>query len=296
LQKQDFRIFENGEPQRIDRFTPNEAPFNLMLLLDVSGSTKGYMDLIKDASVEFTRMIGTQDHIALATFNSRTHLELDFTNNRNRVEREIRRIKSGGGTAFYDALDRCITRFMRDLEGRKAIVVFTDGVDNQLTGDYSNGSEITFRELYRQIQEEDTLIYTIFLDTEDEHGRVSSQRNPGTLGGILSDIILGKGGSGRTNPPRGGGGGDPAYAEARRELELIADQTGGRMYSPRDIYDLSNVYSEIADDLRIQYTLGYHSTNPHHDGQWREIDVKIVNRPELAVRARKGYYSDQFQP
>jgi VWFA-related protein len=185
---------------------------------------------------------------------------------------------------------------MRDLEGRKAIVVFTDGVDNQLTGDFGNGSEITFRELFREIQEEDTLIYTIFLDTEDEHGRspIPNRRNQGNLGGILADIILGRGGKGGSPP--WGGGGDPAYAEARRELELVAEQTGGRMYAPRDINDLIMVYSEIADDLRIQYTLGYHSSHPVHDGKWREIDVKVVNRPELAVRARKGYYSDQNRP
>jgi len=295
LRKEDFRIYENGDLQAIDRFAPNEAPFNLLLLLDVSGSTKSYMKLIKNASVEFTRQIRNDDRIALATFNSRTRLNFDFTNDRRRIEKEIQRIKSGGGTAFYDALDRCVRRYMRDIEGRKAIVVFTDGVDNRLTGDFDNGSEITFRDLYRGIQEADTLIYTIFLDTEDEHGRPTSRsRNKGSLGGILADIILGKG-----ELPGGSGpwdSGDPAYAEARRELELIAEQTGGRMYAPTDIRDLSTVYREIADDLRIQYTLGYHSTHSSHDGQWREIEVQVVNRPDLAVRARKGYYCDHTGP
>ena len=81
-----------------------------------------------------------------------------------------------------------------------------------------------------------------------------------------------------------------AYEEARREMQLIADQTGGRMYAPRHINDLAHIYSEIANDLRVQYTLGYNSSNAIRDGEWREIEVDIKNRPDLAVRARRGYY------
>ncbi|UCF38556.1 MAG: VWA domain-containing protein [Acidobacteriota bacterium] len=289
LVKDDFLIYEDGVEQNISHLDTNEAPFNLLLLLDVSGSTKSYMDLIKEASVGFTQQIKSTDRVALATFNSRTRLAQDFTNDREEVGNAIRRIKSGGGTAFYDALDRCIHRYMRDVEGRKAVVVFTDGVDNQLTGDYSNGSQINFRDLYRGIQEEDTLIYTIFLDTEAEHGMAGGSP-AGGIGGVI-DIIFGR--RGPSGVPGGGWGGDPAYDEARRELEMIADQTGGRMYAPRDARDLHQIYREIAEDLRIQYTLGYHSMNANQDGEWREIDVRIRNRDDLAVRARKGYYGNR---
>jgi VWFA-related protein len=292
LLKEDFEIFEDGVRQKIEKFDSTEAPFNLLLLLDVSGSTKSYIQLIKEASIEFANGINPQDRLAIATFNSRTRLRQDFTNDRAQVEKAIRGIKSGGGTAFYDALDRCVTRYMDDLEGRKAIVVFTDGVDNQLTGDWDNGSQITFPDLYREIQEAETLIYTIFLDTEDEHGRTSGpMRRGGTgLGGVLGDIIFGRPVPGPTGGGGGWGGLDPAYAEARRELELIADQTGGRMYAPRRIDDLTFIYQEIADDLRVQYTLGYTSQNPARDGSWRELNVKVKNRSDVAVRARKGYY------
>ncbi|HSR52838.1 MAG TPA: hypothetical protein VLV83_18595, partial [Acidobacteriota bacterium] len=98
------------------------------------------------------------------------------------------------------------------------------------------------------------------------------------------DILSG----GRPNNPLS----DPeAYREARRQLQEIADQTGGRMYSPTDIYDLDRVYSEIPDDLRIQYTLVYSSTNPVRDGSWRDIRVEIRNRRDLVVRTRRGYYA-----
>ena len=111
----------------------------------------------------------------------------------------------------------------------------------------------------------------------------------GGLGGILGDIIF----KGPTLGIPGGGGGwgqDEAYAQARKELELIADQTGGRMYAPRTANDLIQIYTEIANDLRVQYTIGYHSQNAANNGQWREIEVKITSRPDLAVRARRGYY------
>ncbi len=287
LRQSDFQLYEDGVEQQIEKFESAEAPFSLLLLLDVSGSTKSFIDLIQEASIEFTRQIKPNDSMALAVFNSDVRLAQPFTNDRSQMERAIRRIRSGGGTAFYDALDTSIRDYMAGQEGRKAIVVFTDGVDNQLTGDYSNGSRTTFRELYRDIQEIDTIIYTIFLDTENSVP--GQRRRRGSIIDILGDITRGGGVGG------GGGGpvpsGDQAYDEARRELRIIADQTGGRMYSPNDIYDLNNVYAEIAADLRVQYTLGYNSTNSDNDGKWRAIEVRVRNIPDAEVRARKGYYA-----
>lgn len=286
LKQEDFLVYENNVLQEVEKFQTTEAPFNLLLLLDVSGSTRSYLDLIKRASSEFTRQIKENDRIGLAVFNSRSRLLQPFTNDRQEVQRAIDRIRSGGGTAFYDALSTSIRDYMQGLEGRKAIVVFSDGVDNQLTGDYSHGSQTTFPDLFREIQEIDTLIYTIFLDTEDRLAGAAGRS--GGLTGVLIDIL-----SGGTPPlnSRGPRSERAAYAEARRQLALIAEQTGARMYSPNDIRDLSHVYSEIADDLRIQYTLGYHSSHPSQDGRWRSIEVRIRNQPDLVVRTRKGYYS-----
>lgn len=287
LQSEDFRVLENGVEQRVDRFISTEAPFSLLLLLDVSGSTRGQMDLIQDASIEFTQLMKPADRIAIATFNSKTRLIQDFTNDRDRLESTLRRIRSGGGTAFYDALERSINEYMNGVEGRKAIVVFSDGVDNRLTHDYSNGSRTSYPDLFRQIQEIDTLIYTIFVDTEGRFGRTATRGPGGTLGDILGDILRGGG----QRRPQGRWGSDPAYEEARRELQEIADQTGGRMYSPRKFEDLGTSYAEIARDLRTQYTLGYHSSDPAADGEWRDVEVEIPGHSDYLVRTRKGYYA-----
>ena len=289
LRKADFLVYEDGVRQTIEKFESTEAPFNLLLLLDVSGSTGKFIDLIKQASIEFTREIKPNDRIAVATFNSYVLLIQQFTNDRRKVAGAISRLRSGGGTAFYDALRTSIRDYMEGIEGRKAIVVFTDGVDNQLTGDDSTGSRTTFHELYRDVQEIDSMIYTIFLDTEEDLRWIRpGKRRGGTLGDILGDIM--KGGTPPYSPYHRGRD-RFAYEEARRQLRMIADQTGGRMYSPQRISDLLPVYREIAHDLRVQYTLGYNSTNGFRDGRWREVKVQLRQRKDAVVRTRKGYYA-----
>ncbi len=297
LTRDDFQVYEDRVPQQIEQMAPGEAPFNLLLLLDVSGSTRSFLHLMKQASVDFTRQIKVNDRIAVAAFNSNVELMQGFTNDRAAAARAIQRISSGGGTAFYDALLTCIDDYMHGIEGRSAIVVFTDGVDNQLEGNRSEGSRIPFPQLYRRIQEIEPIIYTIFLDTE---GRLGPTTQVPSSGNVVIDILGGVLGRGRVpgsyprrypTPGQGPGSNPAVYDEAREQLLTIAEQTGGRMYSPNRIEDLSRVYTEIADDLRIQYQLGYNSTNRASDGKWRAIHVEVPNHPGTVVRTRKGYYA-----
>ena len=287
LQRDDFLIYEDNVQQQVKRFEPSEAPIHLLLLLDVSGSTREFIGLIREASIEFIQQIKANDSIAVAAFNSNVALVADFSNDRNRAASAIRRLRPRGGTAFYDALYASITDYMGHIEGRKAIVVFTDGEDNRLTGDRANGSAISFPKLYREIQEIDSIVYTIFLDSGGLGSQTSS--STGRVIQILGDIL----GRRVPGPSRRRGGSNPpreVYEEAKRQMQMIADQTGGRMYRPRRVDDLFHVYREIADDLRIQYTLAYNSSNPARDGSWREIRVRMIPG-NLAARARKGYYA-----
>ena len=296
LKKEDFRVYEDGVPQEIQQLQTTEAPYSLLLLMDVSGSTQSYIGLMKKAAISFTQDIGKDDKVAVAEFNSSVQLLQGFTNDRTLAEKAINRIRSGGGTAFYDALMTCVEEYMRDVQGRKAIVVFTDGVDNQLEGNRAEGSRTSYATLFRSIQEVDTLIYTIFLDSE---GQMMSRAPMGPIGRYprrgIGFPIPGGGYPGGGYPgggyPGGGRNEREAYDTARQQLEEIADQTGGRMYSPRRAQDLSGVYAQVADDLRIQYLLSYASTNPDHDGRWRAIKVEVNDHPDAVVRTRKGYYA-----
>ncbi len=301
LQKNDFLVYENGTLQKVQQLLPEDAPFNLLLLMDVSGSTGSYMKLMKEAATAFTREINEQDRIAIAAFNSNVRLVQDFTSDRDAAARAIKRIHSGGGTAFYDALLTCLDEYMGSVVGRKAIVVFTDGVDNQLLGRPSDGSEATFGELYRRIQETNALIYTIFLDSE---GRISYSNGP------MSPYPQQGGGFPLPFPlpfptPTPGPFPTPqptrqdekaAYETAREQLGEIARQTGGRMYTPRKAKDLAGAYSQIADDLRVQYLVAYTSSDQTQNHQWRSIRVEIRDHPDAVARTRKGYYlSDSAQ-
>lgn len=282
LSKDDFALYEDGVLQRIEKLETTDAPFHLLLLVDVSGSTRSFIEDVRRAASQFVRELKPDDRVAVAVFNSNSRLIQPFTSSRGELERSISSIRSGGGTAFYDALRISIQDYMRGVEGRKAIVVFSDGVDNQLSGQYSSGSRTTFPELFRQIQEIDTIIYPIFLDSESEFG-THSRRGSATLGGILGDIVRGRSSQSRW-------GSDPAYEEARKQMQQIAEQTGGVYFEPDGLNDLGRAFSQIAADLRIQYTLGYHSNHPPLQGEWRAIELKVVHRPDVTVRTRKGYY------
>jgi VWFA-related protein len=312
LQTEDFLVYEDGVLQQIDELAHAEVPFNLLLLLDVSGSTDSFLPMMKRSAIDFTRQIKVNDRIGIATFNSGVRLIQGFTNDRAVAANAIQTIQAGGGTAFYDALTACLDQYLRDVEGRSAIVVFTDGVDNQLYGQPGAGSFVRFDDLYRRIQEIEPLIYTIFLDTEGTFPATTGGRGPGgrgpagtgTIIGVIGDIMRG-GKPPATYPPTNP---NPlpnplptprvptsreeraAYEEAMNQLRLIAEQTGGRFYSPGRIEELSGVYTQIADDLRVQYQLSYSSTNHKNDGRWREIRVQVKNHPRAVVRTRKGYY------
>ncbi len=295
LKREDFLVYEDGVLQQVDQFQSSEAPVDLLLLLDVSGSTGLYMRLMKEASIDFVRKIKANDRIAIAAFSSRVDLVQDFTGDRIRAEGAIKRIWAGGGTSFYDALMACVNEYMHGAGERSAVVIFTDGIDNQLDGGYPAGSQTTFDELYRRVQEAESVMYPIFLDTigqsagapaggsEPKAAERSSvpRRNP-TLHPSDTGPVAGM-------PPDK----PEPFELGMKQLLMIAEQTGGRMYSPRRIEELSGVYSEIANDLSIQYLLGYNPSNTARDGRWREIRVKIRNHPEAVVRTRKGYYAQK---
>jgi Ca-activated chloride channel homolog len=259
LQPEDFEVYENGILQQVQDLRTVDVPFSLLLLMDVSGSTRSYMKLMKKAATEFADEVGEDDRVAVAQFNSRVRLTQEFTSDVNAARKAVERLHSGGGTAFYDALLTCVNEYVRNVVGRKAIVVFTDGVDNKLYGNPNDASRSSFQDLYARLQETDAIIYTIFLDSRGKH-------RPDDADDSFA-----------------------AYQTAMAELKTIARLTGGRTYAPAEPEDLSHVYAEIADDLRIQYLLSYASSNPPQNGEWRSIHVDIHDHPEATVRTRTGY-------
>jgi VWFA-related protein len=260
LRREDFLIFEDGVPQQITHFSPVTAPFDLALLLDVSGSTESKLDVIRRAAQAFVDMIGPEDRMAVFAFARRVYEVAPFTNNRFLLKQSIRAIRGGGGTAFYDALWRVLDEVERQPGRRKAIVVMTDGVDNSIRQPWLYPTEHSFEELLARVQESDVLIYPIYLDTEDE--MVVRQRRESPM----------------------------SYAVARRQLLALAEHSAGTLYRADTVQDLEGVYQRIADELRTIYSLAYSPTNAARDGKWRTIRVKVL-RPGVRVKARRGYYA-----
>ena len=301
LQKQDFQIFENGVQQKIDNFGSVEVPFTVVLLLDVSPSTQYKIDEIQNAAISFVNQLRRDDKVIVISFDERIRVLSRATNNRNELRNAILRAQFGDGTSLYEAVDNTINQQLRGIEGRKAVVLFTDGVD-------TTSRRATFESTVRETEEVDALFYPIRYDTYSGMNRGNSGGgstryprrrggNSGSIGGILGDILGGiiidddvNIGGGRF--PRGGGGSAGSsrseYETGRRYLEELARNSGGRIFEADTTYNLDAAFSSIAEELRRQYTLGYYPEIVGQKGDRKQIRVR-VKRPNVVVRAKNSY-------
>ena len=258
LKREDFVILEDGVPQEIVHFAPVDAPVNLVLLLDLSGSIGSKLKAMKKAASRFVDSLKENDRVAVAVFTSRFKLVSGFTNDRRRLKDCIDDIKHpGGGTSLYDAEWKTFDLLGEIKDARKAIVVLTDGVDSSFLPEEEAGSKHTFVELLARTVEEDTTIYPIYFDTEAELGRYYSRA---------------------------------AYVEARKQLQTLAEQTGGAYFAARRIEDLDGVYQQVAAELHALYSVAYAAKDTRKDGRWRAIKLK-VNLEGINSKTKRGYFA-----
>ena len=288
LQQKDFQIFENGAAQKIDYFASVEQPFTVVLLIDVSPSTSYRIDEIQDAAIAFVNQLRAGDKVMVISFDERVHVLSQPTNNRNVLRNAIRQANFGDGTSLYEAVDYTIKQQLRRIQGRKAIVIFTDGVD-------TTSRRANYQSTVRDAEELDALIYPIRYDTSGYMnggggGVYYPQKRRRTGGGILADILggiiiggnTGGGGSGGGNT----GGSRQEYETGKRYLETLARNSGGRNFEARN--DLSAAFAGIAEELRRQYSVGYYPETVGQKGERKQIKVRVM-RPNLVVRAKNSY-------
>jgi Ca-activated chloride channel homolog len=290
LRKDDFRIWEDGVEQQVGYFGSVEKPFTVALMLDTSGSMGQKVVEIQNAAIEFVSQLRPEDSVMVLSFDDRIRVLAEPTNDRYVLQDAIRRARGGQGTRLYDAVAMVENRYLNHIQGRKAVVLFTDGVD-------TTSRNAKYEGTVRDAEELDALIYTIEYDTyEDVHGRYGGW--PGTprypRGGGIWGIILG--GPVWGGGPGGGGGGGRGssreeYERGDRYLQDLSRVTGARCYKANDT-NLSEQFHLIAEELRRQYTLGYYPKRTPQPGERRSIKVR-VNRPELVVRARESYIFQQ---
>jgi Ca-activated chloride channel homolog len=280
LRRDNFRLFENGVEQKIAYFATTDSPFTVVLLLDTSGSTQMRLEDMQNAAINFVSKLKLVDSVMVMSFDDRIEVLCKATTDREEINNGIRRTRTGGGTRLYDAVEDVLTKQLRTITGRKAVVLFTDGVD-------TTSHRASYRSTVRLAEESEAPIYSVDYDTSGRggsgtwgHGRMPT---PGGRGTILGMPV----------PGTGLPGGNPTataadYRNAVAYLRELSKKTGGRFYDGDSLFGIAQAFTWIAEELGRQYSLGYYPAITGKDGEQRQIKVRVTEA-DLVVKARDSY-------
>jgi VWFA-related protein len=251
LNREEFSVLENGVPQTLTFFSRSSVPLGVALVLDTSASMEQALPIAQEAAIAFARTLRPADLASVVDFDSTVRTAQPFTNNITALEQAITQTTAGGSTALYNALYISLKEF-----GKLAPEDDTRAARRRAIVVLSDGDDtsslVGFDEVLDAASRSDTVIYTIGLGRREANGRIPGQ-------------------------------------EGEFVLRRLAEQTGGRAFFPNEVKELAAVYADIREELSSQYSLAYESTGAR-DGQWRRIAVR-VDRPNVIVRARQGYFA-----
>lgn len=273
VKQSEFKIFENGVEQDVAYFQNEEQPFTVALLLDMSYSSVFKLHDIQAAADLFVSQLREQDKVMVVSFDEKVRILCKPTGNRRVLRLAIESTKIGSGTSIYTAFDTILNESFRNISGRKAVVVLSDGVD-------TSSKRASLRSVLRDISETDVLIYPIQYDTYDD-----VQKNRRKDAQVVYDEDDRK--YVREKSP-GRGERQQDYKEAAEFFKAAADQTGGHVYKVRSNTNLKSAFTAIADELRKIYSLGYYPSNGRQPGNSYTIKVRVY-RPNLIIRAREKF-------
>ncbi|MCA1607143.1 MAG: VWA domain-containing protein, partial [Acidobacteria bacterium] len=306
LKTENFKLFENGQLQRIADFATTEAPFEIALLLDTSGSTRNDIQLIREAARSFIDGLREGDRVAIVGFgNRRQGPSVDvlsrLTDDREQLRIAIDNLGSTSGTPFYDGLERIADEVFaeparEEVMGRRALVALTDGVDSTGRAEFEtarakllrSGVAIYFIQVNTEEFVENALLRPcdegVVLSTKQlrRHRRLFQPRMR------MEDItdFCEMGSFERMQVSR------DLYGMARREMNELAKASGGRNFLAATLGDAREAFRKVAAEIGTQYSLGYYPTNKARDGKFRTIKVEVQGVQDKAqVRAREGYYA-----
>jgi Ca-activated chloride channel family protein len=250
LDRQNFQVFEDGAQQEVTFFNRTNLPIALSILLDTSASMEDKLDTAQEAASGFASKLRAQDLAQVIDFDSRVTVAQGFTNSSTDLDAAIRKTTAGGSTSLHNAV------YIALKELKKIQARGTDEIRRQAIVVLSDGEDtsslVSFDEVLELAKRSETAIYAIGLRSRD------------------IDRVRG-------------------FNEADFVLRQLAQETGGRVFFPKQIGELANVYGQIAEELSSQYTLGYTSRNPKRDGAWRRLVVR-TDMPNTTARTKQGYY------
>ncbi len=279
LARNDFAVYEDGVKQSISSFEPAYAPFSLVLLLDMSGSTVSFRQQLKLASTRFLDALAPDDRVAVIQFNAKIKKLTDFTTDRRAAAYAIDIAEGAGETHLYDALKYALKELEKEGKRRKAIVMLTDGLDTEMRNEDRRAvaRAQTDEEALAAIKPQSSPTFNAVLNSADR------------LGVTIYPLALPSGDPKRLPIP--GPDITGIYAAARTRLQSVADRTGGRLTEINRLDQMARLYAEVAADLRTLYTVAYQApVDRPRDGKWHEIRVEVAH-PELIARTRPGYFA-----
>lgn len=307
LKKEDFKIYEDDAEQEITYFSNEEQPFTVALVLDMSYSSTFKISEIQAAANAFIAQLRPSDKVMVVSFAGEINVLSEPTNDREQLRSAIRQTEVASGTSLYEAVDFVIKKRFARIEGRKAIVLFTDGVDTTSRSVFSTDNISDASEL-------DALIYPIQYNTYNDVQNIKNNPTAGIPGGMPTGVPNG-GGYPRTNPvplpfpptsqPKSPlpfplplptvGAGQPDskgtraedYRNADEYLQELANRTGGKVYRTDTTGNLSTAFSNIADELRQTYSIGFYPNDVNKEKR-RKLKVR-VSRSGAIVRAKDSY-------
>ena len=251
LTQEEFQVYEDGVLQTVTNFSRDPLPIALSIALDTSTSMERKLPVAQEAAVGFARRLTPKDVAQIIDFDSQAQILQTFTNDKAALEQAIRRTQAGGSTSLYNALYTALSE-LKGVRGRPTTDVRRQAIVALSDGE-DTSSLVTFDDVLDLAKRSEVAVYSIGLREK----------------------------------------GDPAMSgkwnEADYILRTLAQETGGRPYFVDDVSQLPAIYSQIADELANQYSVGYVSKNPKRDGAWRKINVRVT-RPNTSARAKAGYF------
>jgi VWFA-related protein len=277
LDRSAFSIYEDGVKQQITRFEPSQMPFSVVIMLDMSGSTLGFRQVIKQSAARFIDALSPQDRVAVVEFYDKINLRNDFTTDRNKIINSIAVSNGRGKTYLYKALEFALDKLNRENTRRKAIIVLTDGIDTEL--------QDNDRRTLESIKDADVAT-AIKPDTNPALNNILNRAD--VLGVTIYPLALPTGDPDKLADPTLRQ--KAMFKAARDRLQIIANRTGGTMNAINRLEEMGRLYAEVAADLRTLYTIEYQPANDKRDGKWRAVRIDVKNT-ELVSRTRQGYFA-----
>ena len=266
LTKDNFRIFEDGSQQQISNFNVTRAPITAVLLVEFASTNYPLLRDTLMASYAFVNTMRKEDYVAIAYYDMQTHIVLDFTSDKNAVYGALNsmRMPMFSETNEFDALYETLDRLDR-IEGKKYIILVSTGVDTF--------SKLTLDKIIKKVK--DTKDVTIF---------------PVSIGWALREYCEVHGCTGSSHGIASPHMKTIDYLQADNEMRGFASMTGGRAFFPRFQAEFSEIFQDVGNDIRNQYSIAYHPTNTKLDGSYRKLKVQVVapDGGTLKVKDQKG--------